>query len=158
MSAFDTAITMKMVNEIINKLTPLLNLGKKIPQIVRIKPDPDKFSFSQLKRATSTSKTYPDDESPDIEIANPLDRDTSVKEISLVPDAGFKTNGIVRIFIDEVRVFKSDEAANFTDIADNSIKFNEGRRIKQKRSVKVFIKNDDGSTSISLAVQVTFGD
>lgn len=158
MSAFDTAITMKLVNEIITKLTPLLNLGKKIPQIVRMKPDPDKFTFTELKRATSTSSKFPDDDSPSIDIANPLDRDTSVKAISLAPDAGFKTNGIVRIFIDEVAVFKSDTVASFTDITDNTITFNEGKRIKQKRSVKIFIKNDDNSTSISLAAQVRFGD
>lgn len=153
------AVTMKLVSEIIDKLRPLLQMGKKIPQIVTIRADPDLFTFTEMGRATTTSKTYDlESATTTITITNPLDRDTTVKEISLVPNANFKTNGIVAVHVDERKVLNQKAVADWTDLSELIIKFNQGKRIRQKRDLKIAIKNDDASTSVSLTAVVTFGD
>ena len=154
--SLDTAVTTSLVSEIMSKLGSVIMKGKQVPQLVRIITEPPKFRFTKLKRASTTSTTFPDLDSPDIEIKNPLDRDTTIKHLTIIPDGTFKTNGSVKIFVDDVKAFENDAAADFTDIAELKIEAITGKAIKQKRSIKVLMKTSAGTSKLALAV--TFGD
>ena len=154
--SLDTAVTTKIVSEIMSKLGSIIMKGKQVPQLVRIITEPSKFRSTKLKRASTTSTTFPDLDSPDIEITNPLDRDTTIKHLTIIPDGTFKTNGSIKIFVDDVKAFDNDAAADFTDIAELKIEAITGKAIKQNRSVKVLMKTSSGTAKLALAV--TFGD
>lgn len=150
------AATMKIVEEIMSKIAGLIIKGKKIPQLVRVIHEPRKFRKTEIDRATTSSSTFPDQDSPDIEIKNPLDRTTMIKSISLIPDSTFKTNGRVKIFVDEVLVLEDSAAADWTDLIDFILDFEGGREIQQNRSVIALIKTSSGTSALTLVV--TFGD
>ncbi len=112
--------------EIVRQITKLID--KKFEQIEIIEKA-DAFSFTETKRATTTSDKYPDKDKPDLEFKNPLDKTLKLREFSLVPNANFKTNGMVEIRIDESLVYRSSTVANFTDIVDHITKI---RKIKKR--------------------------
>ena len=154
----NTPITFKMVSEIMERIAGIIMKSKKVPQLVRVIDIAVKFNQTFVKRGTTTSNKF-DSESPVKEFLNPLDRDTMVKEISFVGNAGFRTNGILKITIDDVPVFESESAGDFTDATEGlSVPLRNGKLIRQNRSVKILLKNDDNATSVSVAVEVTFGD
>lgn len=152
----DNAITKSLVEEVMSKIAGLIIKGKKTPQLVRVIHEPRKFRKTKVDRTTTTSSTFPDQESPDIEIKNPLDRTTMIKSISLVPDSTFKTNGRVKIFVDEVLVLEDSAVADWTDLSEFVLDFEGGREIKQNRSVIALIKTSSGTSALTLVV--TFGD
>ena len=116
----------------------------------------DSFSYSRLKRSSTTATAKPD--KPDIEISNPRKIDSTVTAISLVPNAQFKTDGIFSITINQVPVFESLETGNLTDITDAIEKIFRGKKIRASDKVRVFMWNGLSATSISLAVMVVFGE
>lgn len=123
-------------------------------QTVTVKEDPDTYSITELDRATTTSKKWNNKDNPNLQFENVLEKISTVKEISITPDAIFKTKGMVIITIDDSEVFKSKSFSAFTNITDSTIQIN--KTIQQNSKVKVFIISSDG-TEIALTVQVTLG-
>lgn len=129
---------------------------RKITQTVRIQENPDSFAFVKVKRATSTAEAFVD--TPNIEIFNPLDKKITVRSISYIPDSVFKTGGILKIKINDVKVFDSSEEGNFTNVAEDTITFKEGKTIDPTDSVKAFFYNATDNTELALTIKVMFGE
>jgi len=148
--------TTNILNKITTKLGKVIFEGKKIPQLVRIINEPRKYRRTFIKRATTTDTEFQDDETPLIEIQNPLDQDTIIKSISLVPDSTFKTNGQIIVKVDNVTVLDDSAVGDWTDISEFVLDFEGGRKIKARRFVTAFVKTSSGTSAITLVV--TFGD
>ncbi len=156
MSSIDNAITMKTVGEIMNKIAGMILSSKKIPQAIRIINEPRKFRKTVVDRATTTDTVFQDIESPAIEIKNPLDRNTQIKSISVIPDATFKTAGRVKIFVNEVLLLEDTAVADWTDIIDYQLDLEGGKLVEAGKSVKALILTNAGAVFLTLVV--TFGD
>ena len=154
--SLDTAVTNKVISEIMSKLGSVIIKGKQIPQLVRIINEPRKFRKTKVDRASSTATVFPDAENPDLEIKNPLDRNTMIKSISLIPDATMKTNGRVKIFVNEVLLLEDTAAADWTDIIDYQLDLEGGKEIDAGMSVTAFLLTNAGAVALTLVV--TFGD
>ena len=115
----------------------------------------DVFLFTKLDRGTSTATVYP--KVADIKIKNPLDKKLKVMEITILPDSSFKTKGLCRIQIDENVVFEVDTVADLTDVTEYNVPLEHGKTIQRGKSVEVFLKTSDGTSSI-LTIFVTFGE
>lgn len=135
-------------NEEILELLKKLILKKEIP---------DDFTFTKIQRASTTAIVQP--KTPDIQIKNPRDEETSVREISCTLDSVFRTDGNLLIMIDGAPVYENNAVADFTDITELNVPLAKGKTVKrQKKGVEVFIWNGVDSDQISLTVQVTFGE
>ncbi len=141
--------------EIVRQIERLID--KKFEQIEVIEKA-DAFSFTETKRATTTSSKYPDKDKPNLEFKNPLDKILKIREFSIIPNSAFKTKGMVEIRINQSLIYRSSTVANLTDLVDHISRLVKGKRIKSTESVKVFIKNDDNSTSIGLTVTIQFAE
>ncbi len=152
----NSAVTGNMVAEIIKRISGMMIKGKTIPQLVRVINQPVKFRYTKLKRASITGTAFPDLDSPDIEIKNPLDREVSIKHVTLIPDGTAKTNIMIKLFVNDVLAFDNDATADFTDIAELKIEATTGKKIEAGKSVKLLAKTSAGTSKIALAI--TFGD
>ncbi len=151
------ALTSAIFGEGINRLIKKLDeIKPKDIQIVNVKNNPDEFSRTILDDGTTTNKKWGDLKSnPDLEFENPLEKETIVSEIDIVPDTAFKTKGKCIITVDDIPVFQSKNFSSFTLINENVIKVN--KTIQKDSNVKVFMISSDGS-AVGLTVQVRFGE
>lgn len=114
------------------------------------------ISHTELDDATTDKKEF-DKDHPDLSFENPYKKTCLVKEISLIPDDTFKSNGRVEIYIGEELVFRNKKFGNFKNISQSEIILGRGKSIKPNESVNVFLESGNGSV-VGLAVQVTFGN
>lgn len=149
-------ITASILTQIMTKFGDIVMTGKKIPQLVRVIHEPRKYRKTLVDRATRNANEFTELDSPSIEIKNPRDIETMIKSISLVPDATFKTNGRVRIFVNEVLVLEDTASGDWTDILDFVLDFEGGKTVKAGESVKALMLSSSGTSALSLVV--TFGD
>jgi len=152
----NSAVTSKLVSEVMSKIASMIMKSKAIPQLVRIIAEPRKYRKTFVDRGTTTATVFPDLESPTIEIKNPLDRDTTIKSISLVPDATFKTNGRVKVFVNDVLLLEDSAAADWSDVIDYQLDLEGGKLVEAGKSVKALLLTT--STAVFLTLVVTFGD
>ena len=152
------SISAKVVDAVGNKIAEILKLNTAEKQAVTVKLEPDSFTLTELDHVSTISKEYSDLLEPDLEFENPLKRDVIVTEFSILPDSNFKTHGTVKIYANDVILFKSKQAGNFENVNASVVKILQGKTIKPDSSVKVFIKNDDGTTPVKLTVQLTYGE
>lgn len=117
----------------------------------------DNFVHFELDDETTTSTEF-DHDTANMEFENPFKRKTLIKGISIVPDDNFKSNGLVEIYIDDEIIYHNKKAGNFANISQSKIELSRGKPIKAGKSVKVFLKTDDESVTVGLAVEVYFGD
>ena len=152
------------VEEILSKLfggftdkmvSKLDEIKPKDVQIVQVRQNPDSFSSSELEKVKTTNQKWTNKDNPLLEFKNILEKESTVKEISVVPDSVFKTKGKLLITVDDVPVFRSRTFDAFEDLQENVIKVN--KTISQDSKVKFFMISSDG-TEIGLTAQVTFGD
>ena len=152
------------VEEILSKLfggftekivSKLDEVKPKDVQIVQVRQDPDSFSSSELEKVKTTNKNWTNKDNELLVFENILEKESTVKEISVVPDSVFKTKGKLLITVDDVPVFRSRTFDAFEDLQENVIKVN--KTISQDSKVKFFMISSDG-TEIGLTAQVTFGD
>ena len=158
MSAVVSAGLSVVFQEFLNKFQKKLDVLKpKDIQIVNVKQDPDSYSITVLDDVSTTSKKFGNlKDNPDIEFKNELEKESIVKEITIIPNTAFKTKGKIIITVNDVPVFKSKSFTAFQNIISSIIKIN--KTISQDKKVKVFIVNDDDITSVGVSIQVTFGD
>jgi len=88
---------------------------------------------------------------PQFEIKNTATGDKRIYTIGIVPDALFKTDGIVEIFLNEVRLFpisipKQGMLKNVSSL-NIPIPANFGLGIKESFSLDVFIYNPNGASA-----------
>lgn len=123
---------------------------------VIVKQDPNTFSSSELEKAKTTSKIFGNlKTNPQLTFENILEKESVVKEITIIPDSIFKTKGKLIITIDDSVVFKSKSFDAFEDILSDTIPIN--KTISQDSKVKIFMISSDGS-EVGLTAQVTFGE
>lgn len=152
------ALLSAVFGEAIQKyLLPKLDeLKPKEIQVVNVKPNPEEFSITILDDATTTLQSFGDLKTkPQLTFENPLEIDSFIQEITILPDTAFKTKGKCIVTVDDIPVFKSKKFTSFSLISETVIKVN--KTIKKDSKLKVFMISSDGS-AVGLAVQVTFGD
>jgi len=146
----------KGLGKIIEMFESVLKKDKKNIQQVQVVTKPYEFGKPIIKRATTTSNSR--NETPSIKIENPLDRDIRIFAVSMIPDAGFKTNGRLEIQTNGVTYLDEEDAATFTDIIDTNLPIpKEGELLKAGESLEFYIRNDDNSTSVAITVLVYLG-
>ena len=124
-------------------------------QVVMVKQNPDTYSITELDKKTTTNQKWTNKDFPIMEFENVLEKQGIIKEISLTPDANFKTKGKCIITVDDSEVFISKSFTSFEDIIDTTIPIN--KTIEQDSKVKIFMISSDG-TAVGLTAQATFGD
>ena len=150
--SLDDKKTQKMFDMLLDKFKSIIFEFQKIPKLVETTPKPRKFLYTKISRAQVSATTPPDQDSPSIEIENPLDDDCVIKEIAVIPDSDFKTNGRLKVYIDDAKCFEDEAVADWTNVSELKIPLENGKEIKQKRSVKFLIWGSAGY----LTVFVTF--
>jgi len=149
-----------VIFEAVKKLTKVLQdnfgkLEKKEIQKVIVIHERDEQTRVRLGRATTTETARP--ETADIEWDNPLDKDSKIKSISIIPNDAFKLHGMISININGVDIFKNDNVADFTDIGSLTIPLNpQDAVLKRGKKLKIYLWTDDG-TSSALTATATFG-
>ena len=151
------ALTSAIFGEGITRIVKKLNEVKpKDVQIVQVKQDPDGFSFTELEKVKTTSKTWNNKDNANLIFENSLEKESIVKEISLTPDTNFKTKGKVIVTVDDATIFRSKTFDAFEDVVDITIKVN--KTIQKDSKVKIFIVNSDDVTEVGLTASVRFGE
>ncbi len=150
--ALTSAIFGLGIDKIVNKIN---EIKPKEIQIVNVKQSPNSYSITELDKVTTTNKKWTTKDNPNLEFENPLQKESVVKEISIIPDTNFKIKGKIRITIDDVDVFTSKSFTAFENVIDDTVKIN--KTINQDSKVKIFLISSDG-TQVGVTIQVTFGE
>ncbi len=90
------------------------------------------------------------------EIENPFKQDVLITEIDLIPDTNFRSVGILKIEANREEFYNSEVVGYFANIGTDVILIPDGLLLEREEKVKFFTKNNDGTTSISLAARVQF--
>lgn len=89
---------------------------------------------------------------PQIQFVNPYkDKKVTVVNISIVPDAGFKLHGMVRIDINGRAVLDPQPAGTFTDLTDFQIPLpDEGAILDEGLTIDVYVWTDNVANTVNL--------
>jgi len=150
--AIASAIMSLFTNKILDKLD---EVKPKDIQIVNVKQDPDSYSISEVAKVKTANQKWTSKDNPILTFENSLEKESIIKEISIIPDNLFKTKGKLIITVDDVPVFRSRTFDSFEDVQQSVIKIN--KTILQNSKVKIFMISSDGA-EIGLTAQVTFGE
>jgi len=116
--------------------------------------------FDQV-RLTSSSKTFPNDNSPNFEFKNNSGVIKRIFALTLIPDANFQAQGIVKITLNEAPLFPITNlnAGDFQDVSALNIPIPDtyGLKILPKEKLKIFLADPTGGT-VSLTVAVFVGE
>jgi len=91
------------------------------------------------------------------EIKNPYKKTAIIKEIALIPDGNMQTNGAVEIQVNKVPIY-SNTHTFFKLVGVDNVDYQAGIKILRDETVQVFLKTNDVSKGIELAVRVLFTD
>lgn len=120
-------------------------------QKVQIVTEPYTFSKTLVDRVSTTATARPDN--PQIKFANPVDRDVRIMSLTLIPDAAFKTKGLLLVKVNDTDVFEIDTAADLTDFSTVNVPLpNEGLELKRGKTIKIFVWTSDGTASALTAM------
>ena len=144
-----------LFSKLTDDLTKSIDDNSEKTKIVTVKQNPDGFNSTELDYAETIQTKFGTRDNPNLEFENILEKESIVKEISLIPNVNFKSKGKVFVTIDDSVVFKNNKFDSFKDLSSSIIKIN--KKISQNSKVKIFIISQDG-TSVRLTVQVTFGE
>jgi len=144
----------KIANIVFEKYQKLKDQDKN--KITLVEFPTTNFSYTELDDATTNKEEF-DKDNPDLKITNPYKKTCLVKEILIVPDDSFKTNGMIEVYIGDEIIFRNKKVGNFSKVVQSEIKLKRGKTIKPNESVKAFLKGSDG-VSVGIALEVTFGD
>lgn len=124
-------------------------------QVVIVKQNPNTFSSTILEKGTTTNEKWQNKDFPILKIENSLAEASKIEEITLIPNANFKTKGKVIITVDDSEVFQSKGFNAFENVIDTKLKIN--KTINQDSKVKLFMISSDGS-AVAMTMQVQFGE
>ena len=129
--------------------------SEKTKNVVIVK-NPDSYSLTLLDRAETIQQKI--NKKPNLSFENPLGTaDSIIHEISLIPTLLNKEKIACIVSIGDVPIFKG-KVGSFTDISDTIIRIQNGKRIRNGKSIDVFFWNGIDDTTIGLTAQVTFGE
>ena len=149
------AKTDKKKNELEISFQPIKS-EKRETITIPVSKNADNFSFTEIGRVKSTNSEK--QETPDLEFDNPRKIDSTVTAISLIPDSAFRTDGMLLITINKVKVFANKAVLDFTDVNSILKTILRGKKIRANDKVRVFIWNGSDTTEIALTVLVTFAE
>jgi len=116
--------------------------------------------FEQV-RITSSNLTFPDDNSPDFEFKNQSGVIKRIFALTIIPDASFQAQGIVKITLNEAPLYPITNlnAGDFQDVSALNIPIPDtyGLKILPKDKLKVFIADPTGGT-VALTIAVFIGE
>ena len=116
--------------------------------------------FDQV-RITSSSLTFPNENSPDFEFKNRSGVIKRIFALTLIPDASFQAQGIVKITLNEAPLYPITnlQAGDFQDVSALNIPIPDtyGLKILPKDSLKIFIADPTGGT-VALTIAVFIGE
>lgn len=134
MSGLETGIIASIATQTASKVFDgLMNNKEGLP--VKVKNAPSKYTRGKLARIAAVATKS---DSPQGTITNPLDTDLIVKNISIIPNSAFKTNGKLVLKLNEVTVFDNDNSTDFTDVSILDIDLPEGKIIEANKTLDVF--------------------
>jgi len=90
------------------------------------------------------------------EIPNPFKQDVLITEIDLIPDANFKSIGILKIEANREEFYNSEVVGYFANVGTDVILIPDGLPLERDENVKFFANNNDDTTSISLSARIQF--
>lgn len=112
-------------------------------------------------RLTSSSLTFPNDNSPNFEFKNNSGVIKRIFALTLIPDASFQAGGITKITLNEAPLYPITnlQAGDFQDISALNIPIPDmyGLKILPKEKLKIFIADPTGGT-VALTVAVFIGE
>lgn len=96
---------------------------------------------------------------PTIIFTNPYkDKKVTILGISLVPDANFKTHGIVEIDVNKRSVLDPSTVPVFADITDFQVPLPEGGlTLDEGETIDVYLWNDDNVTTVTMTTVFAVG-
>ena len=144
-----------LFSKLTDDLTKTIDNNSEKTKIVTVKQNPDGFNSTELDYAETMQTKFGTRDNPNLEFENILEKESIVKEISMIPDESFTTKGKVIVTIDDSVVFRNKKFDSFRDLGTSVIKIN--KKISQDSKVKFFIISQDG-TLVRLTAQVTFGE
>ena len=149
MSSIEAAAGSALLSKMLTRLEELIKPDR--VQKVQAVSKPFRIGKTILDRATTTATTPPD--TPDIEIANPLDQDMRITAITIIPDDTFKTNARCKLQVEDVTVLEIESAGDATDLNNLPLTIpNEGWKIKPKETIKLFMWASSGTIAATLVV------
>lgn len=130
----------------------------KMPEIQKVitVDKPAKFSLTEINRASTTANARPS--TPNMEFSNPRDSESIIEQISVVPDANFRSEGMVEIQVNDAPVYRTKSVGAFIDTGDDTTVFKRGKLVNNGDTIKVFIWNGVDTDSVALTVKITFGE
>ena len=116
--------------------------------------------FDQV-RITSNNLVFPNENSPDFEFKNQSGVIKRIFALTLVPDASFQAQGIVKITLNEAPLFPITnlQAGDFQDVSALNIPIPDtyGLKILPKDKLKIFIADPTRGT-VALTIAVFIGE
>jgi len=116
--------------------------------------------FDQV-RVISSDLTFPDDNQPNFEFKNRSGVIKRIFALTLIPDASFQAQGIVKITLNDAPLYPITnlQAGDFQDVSALNIPIPDtyGLKILPKDSLKVFIADPTGGT-VALTIAVFIGE
>lgn len=113
----------------------------------------DAFGYQEILFARRTT-TQPNTshETPNFSFKNSQNRDVRIFTLSFVPDAVFRTNGLLRIKVNKVEILPETIAGDFTDLAQFTVPIPEnGLLLKNNEKIEIFIGTSSGTSALTLA-------
>jgi len=111
------------------------------------------FSQTFPFRVTTTKTSKPT--VPQIKLENPLDAETFVTQIQIIPDFVFAESAKIVVKINDVTVFDNTALDNFwRDVGLYSIPLSRNK-LNRAESVKVFVFNGDNSNEINADINIS---
>lgn len=142
------ALVVSLLTAIKDKLA---ELKPKEIQKVQIVTEPYTFSKTLLDRISTTATARPDN--PQIKFANPIDREVRIMSLTLIPDAAFKTKGLLLVKVNDSDIFEIDTAGDLTDFSTVNVPLpNEGLELRRNQTIKIFAWTSDGTASALTAL------
>lgn len=124
---------------------------------MRRKPEPVIFSnktlvsAQYLLRELDTETRTKKSKKPQFEFKNPKRTDKRIFGISMTPDARFSKEGIIEIFLNEVRLLPNEQSQQgaFSNITALNIPIppNYGLRLDPDKKIEVFVWNPSGKSA-----------
>ncbi|MCJ8305659.1 MAG: hypothetical protein HRU07_01255 [Nitrosopumilus sp.] len=156
MAILEGAVLSTFLNELVRRFSKKLDEVKpKDRQIVIVKQDPNSFFKSELVKVKTDKKKWTTKDKPILQFENILEKESIVKEISIIPDKNFKTKGKLLITVDDSEIFQSKTFDAFEDVAELVIPIN--KTIQQNSKIRLFMISKDDA-EIGLTAFVTFGE
>jgi len=109
----------------------------------------------KVKRIITAART--EQNTPDFEFKNPVDKNIELNGISIIPDNSFRSRGRLRVSINDVPldIINGDDLVNVSKI--QLIEGNSIKELKRGQGIKFFMWNPTDDLSIAITIGITLG-